>query len=246
MYTLVADCISKAFGKRQILHSASLRARPGEVRAILGRNGEGKSTLLKIAVGLLQPDAGIVHMGDTAYLRASLPTLATRGLFYLPDHDLLTPVYSLARQLEFFARRFGARSVHDAAQAARVEHLLDRRPSSFSGGELRRSELALALARKPTVLIADEPYRGIAPADHDLLTEIFRLIAADGCAVVITGHEVPSLLAAADHITWSTNGTTYELGPPAQACEHESFRRDYLGPRFFLRGAGTALKYGGR
>ena len=69
MYALVADCVSKAFGKRQILHSASLRARPGEVRAILGRNGEGKSTLLKIAVGLLQPDAGIVHMGDTAYLR---------------------------------------------------------------------------------------------------------------------------------------------------------------------------------
>ena len=113
---------------------------------------------------------------------------------------------------------------------ARVEHLLDRRPVSFSGGELRRAELALALARTPSVLIADEPYRGIAPADHDELTRLLRLMAADGCAVVVTGHEVPSLLAAADHVTWCTNGTTYELGTPAQARAHEGFRRGYLGP----------------
>lgn len=237
MYALVADCVSKAFGRRQVLRSASLRAKGGEVRAILGRNGEGKSTLLKIAVGWLQPDTGAVHMGGTAFLRASLPALAARGVFYLPDHDLLTPTYSLAKQLGFFERRFGARSVRDAARMASVEHLLDRRPSSLSGGELRRSELALALARRPTVLIADEPYRGIMPADHDALTEVFRVIAADGCAVVITGHEVPSLLAAADHITWCTNGTTYELGSPAQACEHESFRREYLGPRLPVRNA---------
>ena len=49
---------------------------------------------------------------------------------------------------------------------------------------------------------------------------------------MVTGHEVPSLLATADHITWCTSGTTYELGTPAEACEHFSFRRDYLGPGF--------------
>lgn len=229
MYALVADCVSKTFGRRQVLRSASLRAKAGEVRAIFGRNGVGKSTLLKIAVGWLQPDSGTVHMGDAAFLRASLPQLAARGVFYLPDHRLLAPASRLARQLEFFERRYGRRSVTDAARMARVEHLLGRRPSTLSGGELRRSELALAFARKPAVLIADEPYRGISPADHDGLTELFRLLATDGCAVVVTGHEVPSLLAAADHVTWCTAGTTYELGTPAQACEHESFRREYLG-----------------
>ncbi len=232
MYALIADCVSKSFGTRRVLSSASLRAKSGEVRAILGRNGEGKSTLLKIAVGRLQPDSGIVRVGDTTFLSASLPVLATHGVFYLPDHELLAPAYDLDRQLGFFERRYGRRLRHDAARLARVEHLLDRLPASLSGGELRRAEVALAITCRPTVLIADEPYRGITPADHDDLTDLLRSMAAEGCAVVVTGHEVPSLLAAADHVTWCTDGTTYELGTPEQACAHETFRRGYLGPRF--------------
>lgn len=232
MYALVADCVSKAFGERRVLTSASLRAKAGEVRAILGRNGEGKSTLMKIAVGWLQPDGGVVCMGDTAFPRASLSALAALGVFYLPDHDILAPTYDVGMQLGLFARRFGRRTRHDAARLARVEQLLDRRPASLSSGELRRAELALAITRKPAVLIADEPYRGIAPADHDDLTALFRAMAANGCAVVVSGHEVPSLLAAADHVTWCTDGTTYELGAPAHACEHDGFRTRYLGPGF--------------
>jgi len=232
MYALVADCVSKAFGERRVLTSASLRARTGEIRAIFGRNGEGKSTLLKIAVGWLQADSGIVRLGDITVTRPSLPELANRGVFYLPDHELLAPRIDLDTQLGFFERRYGRRSRRDAARLARVEHLLDRRPVSLSGGELRRAEIALALARRPAVLVADEPYRGITPSDHDDLTRLFQTIAADGCAVVITGHEVPSLLSAADHVTWCTSGTTYELGTPAEACEHDSFRRAYLGPGF--------------
>ena len=229
MYALVADCVGKRFGERQVLSSASLRARAGEVRAIFGRNGEGKSTLLKIAVGWLQPDSGIVRIGDTALERASLPVLATHGVFYLPDHDLLAPAYDLEMQLRLFERRFGRRSGRDAARVAQVEHLLDRKPASLSGGELRRAEVAVAITRMATVRIADEPYRGITPADHDELTALFRWMAAEGCAVVVTGHEVPSLLAAADHVSWCTQGTTYELGTPAQACEDNAFRRGYLG-----------------
>jgi ABC-type lipopolysaccharide export system ATPase subunit len=212
-----------------VLASASLRARTGEVRALFGRNGEGKSTLLKIAVGVIQPDAGHVRLNDTALEHASLPSLAAAGVFYLPDHDLLAPGHTLDTQLRLFERRFGRRARKDAARIANVERLLRGRPESFSGGELRRAELACAVVRMPTVLIADEPYRGIAPVDHDELTRIFRALASEGCAVVITGHEVPSLLAAADHVSWCTQGTTYELGPPEKARTHEAFQRDYLG-----------------
>ena len=233
-YALEADCVGKAFGARRVLTSASLRARAGEVRAIFGRNGEGKSTLMRIAVGWLQPDSGIVRVGGTTYMRATLPLLATRGVFYLPDHDILAPTYDLRRQLALFERRFGGHPATVAARAVGVERLLDRRPATFSGGELRRAELALAVARRPAVLVADEPYRGITPVDHDELTRIFRALASDGCAVVVSGHEVPSLLAAADHVTWCTGGTTHELGAPARACQDEAFRRGYLGPSFRL------------
>lgn len=101
--------------------------------------------------------------------------------------------------------------------------------------------MALAIVRGPSVLIADEPYRGITPADHEDLTDLLRTLAADGCAVVVTGHDVPSLLAATDHVTWCTSGTTYELGTSEQARAHHAFRRGYLGPG--LRGPSVAKAY---
>ncbi len=232
MYALVADCVSKAFGAHRVLSSATLRAVAGQVRVLFGRNGQGKSTLFKIAVGCLQPDSGVVRVGHTTFLHATLPTLAAHGVFYLADHTLLAPNLSVGRQLALFERRYRRRPADDAARLADVTALVDRRPATLSGGELRRAELAAALTRDPAVLIADEPYRGVAPADHDGLTSLFRGFAAAGCAVVVSGHDVPSLLRAADHVTWCTDGTTYELGPPAQACEHAAFRRSYLGPRF--------------
>lgn len=226
----MADCVGKSYGMRRILSAGSLRAQAGQVRVLFGRNGIGKSTLLKIAAGVVRADSGTVHLDGQFLPRPSLPQLARAGVFYLPDHEILSPSMSLGEQLRLFERRFGARSADDAARLARVEGFLSARPPSLSGGELRRAELALALARRPRCLLADEPFRGIAPVDHDLLSAILRSIAAEGCAVVVTGHEVASLLALADHITWCTSGTTYELGTAAQALGHEAFRREYAGP----------------
>lgn len=224
---LVADCVRKSFGTRTVLSAASLRAVPGAVRVLFGRNGIGKSTLLKIAAGVVAADAGVLFVERQPMLRPSLPRLARAGVFYLPDHELLSPSLTLGQQLRMFAQRFGMRSPEEAARLARVEHLLARRPTAFSGGERRRAELALALARRPRCLLADEPFRGIAPIDHEILSEILRGFAADGCAVVVTGHEVPSLLGLANHITWCTAGTTYELGSASDARSHEAFGREY-------------------
>jgi ABC-type multidrug transport system ATPase subunit len=225
---LLADCVTKSYGTRRVLTAGSLRAQAGQVRVLFGRNGIGKSTLLKIAAGVVRADSGTVHLDGRFVLRPSLPQLARAGVFYLPDHDILSPSMTLGAHLRLFERRFGARSAAEAARIARVEALLDARPPSLSGGELRRAELAVALTRRPRCLLADEPFRGIAPVDHDLLSEIFRGMAAEGCAVVVTGHEVTTLLALADHITWCTSGTTYELGAPEQALAHEAFQRDYV------------------
>jgi ABC-type multidrug transport system ATPase subunit len=226
---LVADCVTKSFGERRVLSAGSLRAESGRVRVMLGRNGSGKSTLIRIATGWIAADSGAVHFRGRALLRPRHAVLARDGMFYLPDHDVFSSAFTIGWQIELFARRFARRTAIEAATMANVVHLLDRRPSQLSGGELRRAELALVLARRPDCLLADEPYRGIAPADRDLLTSLFRALANDGCAVVVTGHEVPTLLEAADHVTWCTAGTTYELGPPDAARAHEEFRRGYLG-----------------
>lgn len=208
---------------------------PGELRVLLGRNGIGKSTLLRIAAGCIEPDSGSIQFAGHAYLSVRLRDLAPRGLFYLPDHDLLSTAFTVRHQLEMVRRQFAGRDSAQAADLMGIGRHLDKRPFELSGGERRRAELAAAFVRRPLCLLADEPYRGVAPKDAEDLTRAFSTLAADGVAVVITGHEVPTLLDAADHVSWCTSGTTYELGPPQIAIRNEPFRREYLGSWFYSR-----------
>jgi ABC-type multidrug transport system ATPase subunit len=196
---------------------------------MFGRNGAGKSTLLKIAAARLMPDTGAIHFGGRAYLRVSRSALAIAGLFYLPDDDLLSNAFTVRRQLEMIRRRFDGDNPVRVAERLGIDKLLDNRPFELSTGELRRAEIAAALVRRPTCLLADEPFRGIAPKDAEDVARVLREFAATGAAVVVTGHEVSVLLDAADHVTWCTSGTTLELGPPATATQHHAFRREYLG-----------------
>lgn len=226
---LVADCIAKSFAGRRVLSSASLRAEAGQFRALLGRNGAGKSTLLKIACGWMAPDAGAVHFDGQVYLSPTHAQLGRLGVFYWPDEDLLSNAFSIRHQLEMLRRQFDGSPVADAAEEVGIGPFLDHRPFRLSGGERRRAELAAVLVRRPRCLLADEPYRGVAPLDAEVLTTHFKRLAVQQVAVVVTGHEVPTLLEATDHVTWCTSGTTYELGPPSLAARNERFRREYLG-----------------
>jgi ABC-type multidrug transport system ATPase subunit len=232
---LRAESVVKSFGGRRVLTSATLRAVPGELRVLFGRNGIGKSTLLKIAAGWLSPDSGAIHFAGRVYLSVRLTELAAAGLFYLPDHDLLSNAFTVRKQLEMLRRQFDGGDPAEAADRLGIAGHLDTHPFELSGGERRRAELAAVLVRRPLCLLADEPYRGISPKDAEDLTRIFAELAADGVAVVVTGHEVPTLLAAADHVSWCTSGTTYELGPPAVAVQDPAFRREYLGSWFHSR-----------
>jgi ABC-type multidrug transport system ATPase subunit len=238
---LTVECVGKSFGERRVLSSASLRAVPGELRILLGRNGIGKSTLLKIAAGLIAPDTGSIHFDGRSHLAVRLRDLAADGLFYLPDHDLLSTAFTVRQQLEMIRRQFRGGDIEHAAERMGVVGHIDKRPQQLSGGERRRAELAAVFVRKPRCLLADEPYRGVAPKDAEDLTAAFSALAADGVAIVVTGHEVPTLLGAADHVTWCTSGTTYELGPPAVATQNEAFRRDYLGTWFQSPRAGASV-----
>lgn len=239
---LAAECMAKAFGARRVLTSASLRAVSGELLALVGRNGAGKSTLLKIAAGFIQPDGGSIHVGGRAYLRVSLPMLAREGVFYLPDHDLLSSAFSIGDQLDMFVQQFGQGDRADAAALLGIASLLHRRASSLSGGELRRAEVAMAVVRGPLCLLADEPYRGIAPIDIEIITRAFRHHTSLGCAVVFTGHEIQSVLAAADRVTWCVGGTTIDLGTPEAAARDDRFQREYLGSTLSERVIEAAAK----
>jgi ABC-type multidrug transport system ATPase subunit len=228
---LEADCVSKRYGERLVLSSASLRARAGLVTGLLGRNGAGKSTLLRILVGSLQPDGGCVRFDGSALLEAQLAPMARRGLFFLPDRDLLHPAVSLGRQLRWLSEHFGTTSqLADVAQRLGVAHVLSSRPRALSGGETRRAEVAMALLRAPRVLVLDEPLRGIAPLDAEVVLDALRALARTGCAVVLTGHELPLLVSSLDAVTWCHAGRTREFGSVAEAMQDFGAQRDFWGP----------------
>lgn len=235
MSLLVADCVGKRFGGQWVLRSASLRAVPGQVRALVGRNGAGKSTLLLIAAGLLAADSGVVHFDGEAFLRPRLARLAAAGLFVIPDVDLCLNSLTVGEQLDVMRRAYPSAVRAKLLETLRLAPFLGARPFQLSGGERRRVELGLAVLRGPRCLLVDEPLRDIAPVDAELYLRTLQALAAEGCAVVISGHEVSLLFAGADHVTWCSDGTTYELGPPVAAARDQRFVRHFLGPVSPLR-----------
>ena len=225
---LAVDSVWKSFGSKAVLTSASLRVFPGRVTALLGRNGIGKSTLLSIAGGMLRSDLGAIRYDGRSLESAQLWRLAKDGLFFWPARATLSPAFTVEHQLTMIARLFGS-SPETAIERLRLGEFLSRRIGEVSPGERRRAEAAAALTRHPRCVLADEPFRGLAPLDRDLIRDALREMARQGAAVVVSGHEVADVLAFADDITWCTSGTTIELGSPEQAANNDSFRRDYLG-----------------
>lgn len=225
---LVADSIGKSFSGRRVLSSARVSSRAGEVVGLLGRMGSGKSTLLKICAGLLQPDSGWIELDGRRYDRPRRRILASSGLFYLGESDNLAWTLTVREHFDELRRRYGCLLDGATSDSLDLHELLNRKISTLSGGEVKRVEVALAFARKPKCFLADELFRSADPLLCEALGRALRSLAGDGCAVVVTGHEVNALMPCLDSVTWVTSGTTYSLGHPRAAQANHAFVREYL------------------
>ncbi|MBX9927915.1 MAG: ABC transporter ATP-binding protein [Gemmatimonadaceae bacterium] len=222
---IACDSVGKRFGERRVLSAASTHVRAGEVRAILGRNGVGKSTLLRILVGLVTPDYGRVEWRGFNADGLSFAARCAQGLRYLPSEGLLSPYDRLREQLLDVAERFGG-DVNLALELLDLGRVARQRIGALSGGEQRRANLAVALLGNPTAFVADEPFRDVDPKDRAVVGHTLQELARRGTACVITGHELPTIMSFATHITLCTSGTCYDLGTVAHATEQSILRRE--------------------
>lgn len=219
-----------------MLKAASLWARDGEITTLMGRNGSGKTTLMRIACGWLRPDFGTVRWSGRVLTRPRLHRMAREGLFFVPDRGVLASAFTVRRNLEAVVRRFDpSASIEEVAERLGVGHVLDSYPLEISGGERRMASLAAAALRRPTCLVVDEPYAGVAPRHAARVTWLLGSLAASGVAVVTSGHDVRALLEVSDRIIWVVAGTTHALGAPEEAVRHRQFAREYLGPGYGAR-----------
>jgi len=187
---LQIDGVGLRLAGKEILSGISLGVRPGEILTIIGPNGGGKTTLLRIMLGLLAPDQGTV-------------TRATGlRIGYMPQRITFDPVLPLTvRRFMTLATPQSEERLGQALAEVGVSHLLDAPVHNLSGGELQRVLMARALLREPDLLALDEPAQGV---DVHGQVELFGLISKishqRGCAVVMVSHDLHLVMAATDRV----------------------------------------------
>jgi ABC-type multidrug transport system ATPase subunit len=134
---------------------------------------------------LLIPDSGTVHYDARPRIPARLSALAREGLFLLPDHDLLSNAFTVGEHLDFVRPRSARPDQGEVIETLGLARHLDAKPHELSSGERRRAEVAVAWIRRPRCLLADEPLRNIAPIDGELVLQVLRRMALQGCAVIV-------------------------------------------------------------
>ena len=147
-----------------------------------------------------------------------------------PRGGVSTESLTLEEHFKLFRRRFNLAIADECIGRFDAGALMSKSPASMSTGERRRAEVALLTYRRPSCLLADEIFRGLDPLTAETIGGGLQHLAADGCAIVVTGHEVRSLRPYLTSVVWLTSGTTYEMGSTENAWKNERFRREYLGP----------------
>jgi len=205
--------VHKRYGAAVALDGVDLQLRRGQLLALLGANGAGKSTAVALMLGLQVADAGSVSLcgQDPRALGARRQAGVMLQSAGLPD---ALRVGELLAQARGYYRR--PRSVADCVALAGLDGLLPRRYGSLSGGQQRRVQFALAICGRPRVLFLDEPSTGLDIEARQGLWRAIRELVADGCAVLLTTHYLEEAEALADQVAVLQRGTLIAEGSVEQ------------------------------
>lgn len=204
--------------RRIALRNVSFEVAGGEVVALAGRNGSGKSTTLRLLAGLLPADSGEALLGGIPATRNE----ARRGLGYMGEEDQFPAGLKVRAILEYAARLAGyrgrqaRREAERAAAAARLEQWLAFPGAHCSRGVRRRLSLAQALLGEPQALVLDEPLTGLDPEARRQSLAAIRRASERGAAVVVSLHAAAAIEALADRLVILADGAVAASGPLAE------------------------------
>ena len=210
---LAARALGKRYGRAWALRDCTLELPAGRVCALVGPNGAGKTTLLTMAVGLAAPTTGTVEVFGRRVPVGGGEMLADAG-FVAQDHPMYRG-FTVAEMLRL-GRALNRRWEEGTARArlAALGIPLDRRVGRLSGGQQAQVALALALAKRPRLLILDEPLASLDPlARHEFMEALVAVVRAEGLTALLSSHLISELKTMCDYLILVRDGLVRVAGP---------------------------------
>ncbi|MGR3455051.1 LPS export ABC transporter ATP-binding protein [Pseudooceanicola sp.] len=230
--------LRKSYRKRVVIRDVSIELERGEVVALLGPNGCGKTTTFYSIAGLVVPEGGHVLIDGREVTGLPMYRRARLGIGYLPQEmsifrgmnveDNILAILEIA-QSDPMKRR---ERLEELLSDFSIEHLRRAPALALSGGERRRVEIARCLAAEPKYLLLDEPFAGVDPISVADIRHLVADLKKRGIGVLITDHNVRETLEIVDRAYILHDGKVLMSGSPADVVENENVRRVYLGDSF--------------
>ncbi len=224
--------IDTFYGETQALFGVSLSVRAGEVVALLGANGAGKTTVLRSILGLTRARRGDIRFQGKSITARPTHEIARAGIGWVPDDRRLCPTLTVAKNLSLGEKRTGFRP-WSMAQVTDIftplKYLMAREAETLSGGEMQMVAIARALLGAPGLMLLDEPSQGLAPKIVDDVLGVIRRLKEAGIAAIVVEQNADVALGVADRVVVLAHGQVAWAGDAAVLTADPGLKRRLLG-----------------
>lgn len=232
---LELEDIRAAYGQFPCLHGISMKVEAGEAVAVLGANGAGKTSLLRVISGMLPATAGRMTMQGTDLRRTAPHRIIDTGIAHVPENRRLFPQLTVEENLRMGSfpraarKHFRERLDYVYDLFPKMKERRGQQAGTMSGGEQQMCAIARALMSKPRLILLDEPSTGLAPVVVQQVFEFVRRISAEGYTVLIVEQNVKQVLRVADRAYLIEKGRIEASGTAEQMMESDAVRQSYMG-----------------
>ena len=200
---LIAENLSKTYGDYKALNNLNLKLNKGEIFALLGQNGAGKSTTINIFLGFVKPTEGVAKINGISVV--DHPEETKKFIAYIPETVLLYPNLTGVENLKFFSSLAGFDYDNEAltsflSKAGLQSDAHHKRLGGYSKGMRQKVGIAIAIAKKAKVLLLDEPTSGLDPKASNEFSEILKELASEGTTIFMATHDIFRAKEVADRI----------------------------------------------
>ena len=237
--------LTKRFGGLVAVKDIGFDIEAGEILGLIGPNGSGKSTVMKLIMGIERPNAGSVKMDGTEMAGWAPHRIARAGVGIVFQHSRPLHRQTVLEHIKLallpdsliklVADPHVNRRAREIAERVELGAVMHRHPATLPFADLRRMEMAKAIARDPKVVLVDEPFAGLTMAESESFAALIRSFRAEGRAVLLVDHNVKSLAALVDRALAMYLGEQIAEGTAEQVMQNETVRRVYLGGKIETR-----------